>query len=78
MSIMILTVLYFMFIMGYICILSYIVYPLFTQIITNRKLILCQRSMYMSNPNFKYKNRNISVILTRKYRENSEEVAPAF
>jgi integrase len=31
-----------------------------------------------SNPNFKYKNRNISVILTRKYRENSEEVAPAF
>jgi len=31
-----------------------------------------------SNSNFKYKNRNISVILTRKYRENSEEVAPVF
>lgn len=31
-----------------------------------------------SNPDFKYQNRNITVILTRKYRENSEEKAPVF
>ena len=27
---------------------------------------------------FKYKNRNVSVILTRKYRKVSDEVAPVF
>ena len=31
-----------------------------------------------SDQNFKYKNRNVSVILTRKYRENTEEKAPVF
>jgi integrase len=31
-----------------------------------------------SDQNFKYKNRNVCVILTRKYRENTEEKAPVF
>ncbi len=31
-----------------------------------------------SDPNFKHKNRNVTVILTRKYRENADEKAPVF
>ena len=31
-----------------------------------------------SAPNFKHKNRNVTVILTRKYRENADEKAPVF
>jgi integrase len=69
-----------MFIIGCFSMFSYICLPIVYPNNAGYKIdYMSDRSnIVRSDPSFKYKNRNISVILTRKYRENREEDAPAF